>query len=123
MRDWSVRPSEACLTVQSRRGFYHTNSHFDHLGPPSLALYSVDSSAFRATISRSLLLERISTPIIILHPNLSRGGRDERESERGTQLQSSVSDERRKIFMADNGDDVSGNSQDMSSSIFEILCD
>ena len=37
-------------------------------------------------------------------------------SERETQLQSPVSDERRKIFMADNGDDdVSGNSQDMSS--------
>ena len=37
-------------------------------------------------------------------------------SDRETQLQSPVSDERRKIFMADSGDDdVSGNSQDMSS--------
>ena len=40
--------------------------------------------------------------------------------ERGTQLRSPVSDERRKIFMADNragddDDDVSGNSRDMSS--------
>lgn len=40
-------------------GFYRTNSHFDHLSlhtARSLALYSVDSSAFRATASRSPLL-------------------------------------------------------------------
>ena len=101
-------------------GFYRTNSHFDHL-----SLHTARSLCIRwipahfvpplqgPLSSRTNLHSNHHTPGSQLESR--RSGR-----ERETQLRSPVSDERRKIFMADNragddDDDVSGNSRDMSS--------
>ena len=104
MRDWPsvservlTSRSRACSVAQRRAegDFIVQTPILTTLALSSLALYSVDSSAFRATNSRSLLYS-LSPSVVVLNesplqssyprlpsPNLSRGGRDKDERASG----------------------------------------